>query len=74
MLLGQSELELARFREAISEALGSNGELIVNLVPELALIIGEQPAPVELPAQEMRVRFSSCFGVSSGSSPGRTSR
>ncbi|MEI9939568.1 MAG: AAA family ATPase [Pseudomonadota bacterium] len=61
MVLGQSELELARYREAILEALGPNGELIVNLVPELTLIIGEQPAPVELPAQEMRIRFQLVF-------------
>jgi predicted ATPase/signal transduction histidine kinase len=61
MVLGQSELELARFREDMSEALGQNGELIVNLIPELQLIIGEQPAPIALPAQEMRIRFQLVF-------------
>src|SRR5271165_4085288 len=33
-LLGQSEVELGRWRDALSEALGPNGQLIVNLVPE----------------------------------------
>jgi predicted ATPase len=46
-LLGQSEVELGRWRDALSEALGSNGQLIVNLVL----------APVDLVAGNLR-RFS----------------
>src|SRR6202011_2396412 len=42
-LLGKSEAELASWRHALLEALGPNGRLIVALVPELKLIIGEQP-------------------------------
>jgi hypothetical protein len=33
-------VELGRWRDSFSEALGSNAQLIVNLVPELELIIG----------------------------------
>ena len=43
-LLSQSEAELGRWRDSLSEALGPNGQLIVNLVPELELVIGKQPA------------------------------
>ena len=43
-LLGQSEAELGRWRDSLSEALGPNGQLMVNLVPELELVIGKQPA------------------------------
>src|SRR6202030_3517071 len=34
-LLSQSEAELSRWRTSLSEALGPNGQLMVNLVPEL---------------------------------------
>src|ERR1700747_1179208 len=34
-LVSQSEEELARWRDSLSEALGPNGQLIVNVVPEL---------------------------------------
>src|ERR1700675_1312695 len=36
-LLGQSEGELGRWRDVLSEALGPNAQLMVNLVPALAL-------------------------------------
>jgi serine/threonine protein kinase len=53
-LLGQSEAELARWREALLEALGPNGRLMVDLVPELNLVIGEQPPLPELPPQDAK--------------------
>jgi predicted ATPase len=43
------------------DALGPNGQLMVNLIPELALIIGEQPPVPELPQQEWQNRFQSVF-------------
>src|SRR5207247_1840212 len=39
-LLGRSEAEFGRWRDALSAALGPNGQLIVDLVPELELVIG----------------------------------
>ena len=56
-LLGKSEAELARWRNALREALEPNGRLMVNLVPELELIIGEQPAVPELSPQDAQRRF-----------------
>src|SRR4029077_633477 len=38
-LLGKSEAELSRWRDALREALGPNGQLIVDLIPNLELII-----------------------------------
>ena len=49
-LLSKSDAELARWREALLEALGPNGRLMADLVPELKLIIGEQPPVPELDA------------------------
>src|SRR6266581_8614449 len=42
-LLGLREVELGPWREAIQQAVGPNGHLIVALVPEIELIIGPQP-------------------------------
>lgn len=41
-LLSQSDAEVEPWRHALLEALGPNAQLMVNLIPELALIIGEQ--------------------------------
>src|SRR5712664_572250 len=56
-LLSQSEAELGRWRDSLSEALGPNGQLIVNLVPELELVIGKQPPVADLPPQDAQNRF-----------------
>src|SRR5262249_31593017 len=42
-LLGKSEAELRNWHNAFQEALGPNGQLVVDLVPELRLVIEEQP-------------------------------
>src|SRR6201997_5401073 len=60
-LLSQSEAELGRWRHALSEALGPNGQLIVNLVPELEFVIGKQPPVPDLPPQEAQNRFQMVF-------------
>src|SRR4029077_2390748 len=60
-LLGKSEAELAQWRDALHKALDQNGQLIVDLVPELNLIIGEQPRVPELSAQDAQHRFQIVF-------------
>ena len=56
-ILGRDEAELGRWRDALLDALGPNGQLMVNLIPELAAIIGEQPPIPDLPLQEAQNRF-----------------
>jgi predicted ATPase len=56
-LLGKSESELRNWRNAFQEALGPNGQLVVDLVPELKLVIGEQPPVPELSPQDAQRRF-----------------
>ena len=56
-LLGKSDAELSGWRDALVEALGPNGPLMIDLVPELKLIIGDQPPVPELPPQDARGRF-----------------
>jgi PAS domain S-box-containing protein len=60
-LLGKNDAELRRWRDAVQEALGPNGRLIIDLVPELALILGEQPPVPELPPQDAQRRFQLVF-------------
>ena len=60
-LLGQSDAELAVWREALHNALGPNAKLVADLVPELKLIIGEPPPVPELPPQQAQGRFHLVF-------------
>ena len=60
-LLGKGDAELAQWREALREALGPNGQLMVDVVPELDLVIGPQPPAPELPPQEAQRRFQLVF-------------
>jgi predicted ATPase/signal transduction histidine kinase len=60
-LLGKNEAELDTWRNALRGALGPNGLLIVDLVPELKLIIGEQPPVPDLPPQDAQRRFQLVF-------------
>ncbi|MEO8004723.1 MAG: serine/threonine-protein kinase PknK, partial [Betaproteobacteria bacterium] len=60
-ILAKDEAELGRWRDAIREALGPNGQLMVDLVPELKLIIGEQQPVPELPPQDAQNRFQLVF-------------
>jgi PAS domain S-box-containing protein len=60
-LLGKSEAELQHWRERLPQALDPNGLLIVDLVPELKLIIGVQPPVPDLPPQDAENRFQLVF-------------
>ena len=60
-LLGKSEAELQHWRDRFKQALDPNGLLIVDLVPELKLIIGAQPSVPELAPQDAQNRFQLVF-------------
>jgi predicted ATPase len=60
-LLGKSEAEIAPWRDVLRETLGPNAGLIVDLVPEVKLIIGEPPSVPELPPQDAQRRFQIVF-------------
>jgi PAS domain S-box-containing protein len=60
-LLAKSDAELGVWREAFRETLGPNGRLMTDLVPEMKLIIGEQPPVSELPPQDAQRRFQLAF-------------
>jgi predicted ATPase/signal transduction histidine kinase/GAF domain-containing protein len=60
-LLSKSDVEIDGWRGALTEALGPNAELIVKLIPELALVIGEPPPVPSLPPREAQNRFQLVF-------------
>jgi PAS domain S-box-containing protein len=60
-LLGKSEADLAPWRNSLRDALGANARLIIELIPELELIIGHQPPAPDLPPQDARRRFQLVF-------------
>ena len=60
-LLSESEAGLRIWREEFQEALGPNALLIVDLIPELKLIIGEPPPIPVLPLQDAQRRFQLVF-------------
>jgi serine/threonine protein kinase len=60
-LLSKSEWQLSKWRAVLQDAVGPNGLLITELVPELKLIIGEQPPVPDLPLQQAQRRFQLVF-------------
>jgi predicted ATPase/signal transduction histidine kinase len=56
-ILVKSEKEVDHWKTLILNALGPNGQLMINLVPELELVIGKQPDPPDLPHQQNQNRF-----------------
>jgi PAS domain S-box-containing protein len=60
-LLSESEDSIARWRTLLTDALGASAQLIVDLIPELELIVGPQPALVRLTGAEAQNRFNRVF-------------
>src|SRR5271156_187230 len=60
-LLGKSDTDLAGWRDALGEALGPNGRLMTDIVPDLKLLIGAQPPVMELPPQQAQSRLQLVF-------------
>jgi predicted ATPase/signal transduction histidine kinase/DNA-binding response OmpR family regulator len=60
-LLTESEARLQMWKQKLLAALGSNGQAIVDVIPELELIIGEQPPVPQLGSTESQNRFNLLF-------------
>ncbi|HIK10086.1 MAG TPA: AAA family ATPase [Oscillatoriaceae cyanobacterium M33_DOE_052] len=60
-LLSEPDKELEVWRQKILKALGANGQVITEVIPELELIIGPQPPLPNLPPTEAENRFNLCF-------------
>ncbi|WP_437905836.1 AAA family ATPase [Sorangium sp. So ce327] len=56
-ILGASEEQVELWRQRFREALGPNGSLIADVLPELTLLLGPQPPVPELPPAEAQGRL-----------------
>jgi len=60
-LLTESEAQLNLWREKLLAAFGSKGQVIIEVIPEVELIIGKQPPLPELSPAESQNRFNLVF-------------
>ncbi|MEH2220862.1 MAG: AAA family ATPase [Nostoc sp.] len=60
-LLTESDAEIQQWRNQILSAVGENGQVIIEVIPELSRIIGEQPPSIELSGNAAQNRFNLLF-------------
>jgi len=60
-LLTEGETQLAQWKEKLLAALGSNGQVIIDVIPKMERIIGQQPALPTLEMTESKNRFNLVF-------------
>jgi diguanylate cyclase (GGDEF)-like protein len=57
-LLAEDETRLEQYKQALLSTLGDAGEIIVDILPEISLIIGQQPSAAKLNSAEAEHRFN----------------
>jgi PAS domain S-box-containing protein len=60
-LLSESDTQLKQWQSKILAAVGENGQLLIEVIPELEQIIGKQPAIAELSGSAAQNRFNLLF-------------
>lgn len=60
-LLTENETQITQWRTALLEALGVNGQIMIDVIPEIELLIGKQPPVAELAPVEANNRFNQVF-------------
>lgn len=60
-LLTESDERIGEMRDKLLSALGENGQVIIDVVPELEAVIGEQPAVPDVSPTEAQNRFDNVF-------------
>ncbi|MEH2004537.1 trifunctional serine/threonine-protein kinase/ATP-binding protein/sensor histidine kinase [Nostoc sp.] len=60
-LLTESEVQLQVWKQKLLDTLGNNGQVIIDVIPEVKLIIGEQPPVLKLGQTESQNRFNLVF-------------
>src|SRR4028119_438068 len=60
-LLTESETQLGAWKEKLLAAFGDNGQIVIDVIPEVELIVGKQPPVQELGASEAQNRFNLIF-------------
>ena len=60
-LLSESDAQLLKWRIKILEAVGENGQVLIEVIPELEWVIGKQPNAPELSGTAAQNRFNLLF-------------
>ncbi|MDZ8105929.1 MAG: ATP-binding sensor histidine kinase [Nostoc sp. DedQUE12a] len=60
-LLTESDAQIEQWKNQILEAVGENGQVIIEVIPELSKIIGEQLPAIELSGTSAQNRFNLLF-------------
>jgi predicted ATPase len=60
-LLTESDAQIQQWKNQILEAVGDNGQVIIEVIPELEIIIGKQPPATELSGTAAQNRFNLLF-------------
>ncbi|MDZ8085946.1 MAG: AAA family ATPase [Nostoc sp. DedQUE12b] len=60
-LLTESDTQIQQFKTKILAAVGDNGQVIIEVIPELERIIGQQPPATELSGTAAQNRFNLLF-------------
>ena len=60
-LLCEPDVQVQQWRSRLLTALGSNGQIIIDVIPEVELIIGKQPPVMEVGSDEAQNRFNRVF-------------
>ncbi len=60
-LLTESKEKITHWKDKLLSALGTNGQVVVNVIHEVELIIEKQPEMQELPPAESQNRFNMVF-------------
>ncbi len=60
-LLTESEEQIAQWKTQILTALGSNGQVLIDVIPDLKRILGDQPPVPQLGPMESQNRFNLTF-------------
>jgi len=60
-ILSKNEEQLSIWKNKILDAVGNNGQVIVNVIPQLEVIIGKQPEIPELEPVSAQNRFNMVF-------------
>ncbi|MEP6654639.1 MAG: AAA family ATPase, partial [Myxococcales bacterium] len=61
-VLATPEQEVARWRDGVAEAIGADGRVLMEMVPELAHLLGPQGPVPDLPARDAQNRFRAVSG------------
>ena len=61
LLLSESEERLLEWKEKLQSVLGVNGQIVIDVIPEVELIIGAQPAVADLDPAQSENRFKIVF-------------